>query len=98
MVKFSPNTGIAYGLLAKNHVDMRVPFQAAPESMQDANHAGHVIFGFISSVETESDGVRGGFKQQVQQSTVNGEVFAQFFGNGKNNMPVGAFEQLRRHV
>jgi hypothetical protein len=66
--------------------------------MQDANHSGHVILGFVSPVETERDRVRGGFKQQVQQSTVKGEISAQFFGNGKNNMPVGTLEQLRRHV
>lgn len=94
MVKFFPKIGISDGFFTKDHMDMRIPFEIASESVKDADHTGDIVFGFVSFIKNKRDSISRSLKQEIEQRTVKGKIFTQILGNGKDNVSMRTIKKF----
>jgi len=93
----TPEAIIGESAFRQEAVDMRVPFQGASESMKDTDKARNKVPALVELVEHFQDNAADGLEQTVKKRTVFKEERAEPFVNGKDEVAVGAPDQLERH-
>ncbi len=93
-----PEIAVAQPTFRQEAVDMRVPFQVPPKSMEDKDKPGRVVHGFVHFVEHTQNDAAYGMKKAVKECAVFQEKIPQVFINSKNTMPVLDVYQFKGHV
>jgi hypothetical protein len=75
-------------------MDMRIPLEIAAESMERTDDARSERFLVIEGVHPVGNYLSRSFEQDIKKGTVLSKKFAKLLGNGKNNVPVAAVDQL----
>ena len=70
MFDCAPSGAVAATALGKKYVDVRIPFEVAPEGMENADEAGSEVFGLVHFVEHIENHVANRVKETVQQIAV----------------------------
>lgn len=65
--------------------------------MKNRDKTGNKGLGFIDLVEHTENNTANSGKEAVQKSPVFQEIEPEFFGNGKDTMPVGTVNEFRSH-
>lgn len=94
IVKLFPWSDLAAGTFGKKHVDMRIPFEIATKSMQDAHHAELKLFFFVLSQSPILNDLCSRAEKDVKQSAIFTKIWAEFLSNGEDNMAVPAVDQF----
>lgn len=87
-------TNAAFGDKTMN---MRIPFQVATEGMKNTDNPGNKGLGFIDIEKHAENDTADGRKEAIQKSPVFKEIVSEFFGNGKDTMPVSTVNEFRSH-
>lgn len=97
MLYFTPESIVREASLGNKAVDMWVPFQGAPEGVEDTDKTGREMFGLIYLVEHFVDDRACGIEEAVQTGPVFEKVGSELFRYCKNTVPVGTIDQFAGH-
>ena len=76
---------------------MRIPLKVSAKGVEDANEAGSKAFGFIVFMKQTKEDTADGGKEAVKERTIPQKEGTEFFGNGKNAVPVLDVDNLEGH-
>lgn len=71
-------------------MNMRIPGTAPPVGVQDTDESRGEALGFVEVAKPTKQGLLNSFEQQVEQCAVFQENHPKLFGDGEDDMPVGA--------
>lgn len=74
---------------------MGVPLEVTAESMEGTDYARGKGFLMVLGVHPVGDRLGGSFEKKIEKGAVISEKFAEFLGDGKDNVPVAAVDQFR---
>ncbi len=98
MLNCPPGSEVAGPALGDKTMDMGIPFEIAPEGVEDTNEPGSKVFGLIDVVKHTKNNVSDGMKETVQERTVAEKVDTQLFGDSKNAVTVDTGNELGGHA
>ncbi len=78
-------------------VDMRIPLKTAAEGMKNTDKTRSKRLGLVDFAEHMKDDVANGMEKAVEKGAIFAKENAEFFGDGKNTMPMNALNDLERH-
>lgn len=90
MLDDTPKAVIREAAFRNETVDMRVPFQRSPKSVEGADNAGNKVFRFVEVMEHTQNNTADSLKKAVKERTVFQKKVSKIFINGKNAMAVSA--------
>jgi hypothetical protein len=89
-----PRSEVAASTFRNDHVDMRIPLEVTTEGMERTDDPRSKGFLVIERVHPVGDHLSRSFEQKIKKGAVLSKEFTKFLGNGKNNVPVAAVDQL----
>ena len=92
-----PFTGQRNTAFRQKDMDMGIPFEIPTEGVQDTDETRDKVLFVIEIVEHAQDDTADSVKEFRKERAVSEEVMTQFFGDGKNQMPVFAVQDFKRH-
>lgn len=97
-VRFSsPGKRVANPAFRNKTMNMRIPLKVSAKGVEDANEAWSKEFGFIVFMKQTKDNTTDGGKEAVKERTVLKKEGTEFFGDGKNAVPVLDIDNLEGH-
>lgn len=78
-------------------VDMRIPLKTAAEGMKNTDETGSKRLSLVDFAEHMKDDVANGMKKAVEKRAISAKENTEFFGDGKNTMPMNALNDLEGH-
>lgn len=83
-----PWSNITGTALRNKGVYVWIPLEVTTESVKDTDYAGSKVFSFIHFGEHTQNNIADGLEKTVQESAVTEKINAEFFGDGKNTVPM----------
>ena len=97
-VRFSsPGKRVANPAFRNKTMNMRIPLKVSAKGVEDANEAWSKEFGFIVFMKQTKDNTTDGGKEAVKERTVLKKEGTEFFGDGKNAVPVLYIDDFEGH-
>lgn len=93
----TPGDIVAGSAFGNEAMDMRVPFKVTTKGMKDADKAGSEEFLLIDFMEHTKNNTADSRKEAVQKVPVRKEKVPEFFGDGKDTMPMSTMDKFKGH-
>jgi len=93
----TPEAVIGKPAFGEKAVDVGIPFKRASEGMEDADKTRNKVFGSVQGEKKVFDDIGNSIKEAVKQVAVLEKERPEGFVNRKDEMPVSAVDQLKRH-
>ena len=98
MFHIFPETAAAQPAFRQQAVDMRVPLQVPPKSMENKDKPRRVVHGFVHFVEHTQNDAAYGMEKAVKECAVFQEKIPQVLVYSKNTMPVLDVYKFKGHI
>lgn len=95
--KRTPTPGITNAAFGNETVNMGIPFKVSSKGMEDTDETGSETFRFVFALEHSKDHTADSREKTVKQCSVSKEKVSQFFGNGKNTVPMRNINEFEGH-
>lgn len=98
MSDITPETVVGETAFGDQAVDMWIPFQGAPEGMEDADETGNKVFSLVHLRKHTKDNTADSLEKAVEEGTVFEKEVSEIFINGKDTVAVSAGDEFEGHV
>lgn len=88
----TPEAIVGETVFGDETMNMGIPFQRAPESMEDTDETGNKVFWFVHFMEHTENDASGCVKKAVEKGTVLKKKVTEPFINGKNAVTMGTLD------